>query len=418
MDVKTAFLNGNIEEELYMVQPEGFVSPENVGKVCKLQRSIYGLKQASRSWNLRFDEVIKGFGFVQNVEETCIYKKMSGSSVAFLVLYVDDILLIGNDVELLKSVKEYLNSKFSMKDLGEAAYVLGIKIYRDRPRRLLALCQSTYLDKILKKFNMHLAKKGLVPVVKGKTLSMAQCPQTALEKAEVDGTRYASAIGSIMYAMLSTRPDVALALSLTSRFQSNPGKDHWIAVKNILKYLKYTKDMFLVYGGCEEELGVTGYVDASFCTDPDDSKSQTGYVFKVNGGAVSWRSGKQPIVAQSTMESEYIAATDAANEAVWLRKFIIELGVFPSARDPVIIFCDNTGAIANVKEPRSHSTAKHILRRFHVIRQYVKGGDVKICKIHTDLNVADPLTKPLPRDKHEEHRNAIGVKLLPSCKLD
>ena len=219
-------------------------------------------------------------------------------------------------------------------------------------------------------------------------------------------------------AMLSTRPDVALALSLMSRFQSNPGKDHWTAVKNILKYLKYTKDMFLVYGGCEEELGVTGYVDASFCTDPDDSKSQTGYVFKVNGGAVSWRSGKQPIVAQSTMESEYITAADTANEAVWLRKFVIEFGVFPSAQDPVIIYCDNTSVIANVKEPRSHSTAKHILRRFHVIRQYVKEGDVKICKIHTDLNVADPLTKPLPRDKHEEHRNAIGVKLLPSCKLD
>ena len=118
------------------------------------------------------------------------------------------------------------------------------------------------------------------------------------------------------------------------------------------------------------------------------------------------------------MESEYVAATDASNEAVWLRKFVIKLGVFPSARDPVVIFYDNTGVIANVKEPRSHSTATHILRRFHVIRQYVKEGDVKICKIHTDLNVADPLTKPLPRDKHEEHRSAIGVKLLPSCKLD
>ena len=127
MDVKTAFLNGNIEEELYMVQPEGFVNPEDVGKVCKLQRSIYGLKQASRSWNLRFDEVIKEFEFVQNKEESCIYKKLSGSSVSFLVLYVDDILLVGNDKNLLNSVKEYLNSKFSMKDLGEAAYILGIK---------------------------------------------------------------------------------------------------------------------------------------------------------------------------------------------------------------------------------------------------------------------------------------------------
>ena len=218
--------------------------------------------------------------------------------------------------------------------------------------------------------------------------------------------------------MLSTRPDVALALSLTSRFQSNPGKDHWVAVKNILKHLKKTKEMFLVYGDCEEELGVTGYVDASFCTDPDDSKSQTVYVFKVNGGAVCWRSGKQPIVAQSTMESEYIAASEAANEAVWLRKFIIELGVFPSAQDPVTLYCDNTGAIANAKEPRSHSTAKHILRRFHVIRQYVQEGDVKICKVHTDLNVADPLTKPPLLDKHVKHQNAMGVRLLPSCNLE
>ena len=265
---------------------------------------------------------------------------------------------------------------------------------------------------------MEKAKKGSLPVIKNKVLRKAQCPVTELGKAEMTKHPYASAIGSIMYAMLSTRPDVALALSLTSRFQSNPGMPHWVAVKSILKYLNKTKEMFLVYGDCEEELGVTGYVDASFCSDPDDSKSQTGYVFKVNGGAVCWRSGKQLIVAQSTMESEYIAACEAANEAVWLRKFVIELGVFPSVQDPVVLFCDNTGAIANAKEPRSHSTAKHILRRFHVIRQYVQGGDVKICKVHTDLNVADPLTKPLPLDKHEQHQLAMGVKLLPSCNLD
>ena len=143
MDVKMAFLNGDIEEELYMVQPKGFVDPKNVDKVCKLQRSIYGLKQASRSWNRRFDKVIKDFGLIQTHGEACIYKKVSGSSVAFLILYVDDILLIGNDIELLSSVKGYLNKCFSMKDLGEAAYILGIKIYRDRSRRLIGLSQST-----------------------------------------------------------------------------------------------------------------------------------------------------------------------------------------------------------------------------------------------------------------------------------
>jgi hypothetical protein len=226
--------------------------------------------------------------------------------VAFLVLYVDDILLIGNDVKLLESVKEYLNSQFSMKDLGEATYILGIKIYRDRSKRLIALSQKTYLEKILKKFKMDQSKKGFLPVTRGSRLSVTQCPATAKYKRDMNLVPYASAIGSIMYAMLCTRPDVALAISLTNRFQSNPGKEHWKAVKNVLRYLRRTKDMFLVYGECEEELAVKGYVDASFGSDPDDSKSQTGYVFMLNGGAISWRSGKQSVVAQSSMESEYI----------------------------------------------------------------------------------------------------------------
>ena len=411
MDVKTAFLNGNIEEELYMMQPKGFVDPKDADKVCKLQRSIYGLKQASRSWNLRFDEVIKGFGFVQTYGEACIYKKVSGSSIAFLVLYVDDILLIGNDVDLLKSVKDYLNSKFSMKDLGEAAYILGIKIYRDRSRRLIGLSQSTYLDKILKKFRMDGSKKGFLPVFQGTKLSKTQSPATAEDREIMDKIPYASAIGSIMYAMLCTRPDVAYAISMTSRFQSDPGLEHWTAVKNIFRYLKRTKDMFLVYGG-EEELVVKCYVDASFDTDTDDSKSQSGYVFLMNGAAVSWRSSKQPVVARSSTEAEYIAASEAAAEAVWMKEFISELGVVPNAADPMVIYCDNNGAIANAKEPRSHKNSKHIKRRFNSIREHVGDGDVEICKIHTDLNVADPLTKALPRAKHDLHQKSMGVRFI------
>src|SRR4051812_40508933 len=203
MDVKTAFLNGNIEEELYMMQPEGFTDPRNAGKVCKLQRSIYGLKQASRSWNLRFDEVIKAFGFVQNFKDFYVYKKQSGSSMAFLVLYVDDILLIGNDRKFLEEVKEFLNGQFSMKDLGEAAYILGIMIYRDRPNRLLSLSQSTYIDKILKRFSMDNSKRGLLPVIEGIKLSVTQCPTTSKDKEEMSSKPYASAIGSLMCVIYS-----------------------------------------------------------------------------------------------------------------------------------------------------------------------------------------------------------------------
>jgi hypothetical protein len=165
MDVKTAFLNGYLKEELYMMQPEGFVDPKGANKVCKLQRSIYGLVQASRSWNIRFDEVIKAYGFIQTFGEACIYKKVSGSSVAFPVLYVDDILLIGNDTEFLDSIKGYLNKNFSMKYLGEATYILGIKIYGDRSRHLIRFSMSTYLDKILKEVQNGSVKEGVLACI-------------------------------------------------------------------------------------------------------------------------------------------------------------------------------------------------------------------------------------------------------------
>ena len=161
-----------------------------------------------------------------------------------------------------------------------------------------------------------------------------------------------------------------------------------------MKYFRRTKDKFLVYGG-EEELVVNGYTDASFQTDKNDFRSQYGFVFCLNGGVVSWKSSKQETVADSTTEAEYIAASEAAKEAVWIRKFVSELGVVPSASSPMDLYCDKSGAIAQAKEPRSHQKSKHILRRYHLIREIIDRGDVKICKVHTDLNIADPLTKPL-----------------------
>ena len=226
MDVKTAFLNGNLSEDVYMIQPECFVDPKNARKICKLQKSIYGLKQASRSWNIHFDEVVKGFGFIKNEEEPCVYKRASGSAVVFLVLYVDDILLIGNDIPILEATKSSLEKSFSMKDLGEAAYILGIKIYRDRSKRLIGLSQDTYIDKVLKRFNMQDSKKGFLPMSHGVSLSKSQCPSTPDEQEKMSAILYASAIGFIMYAMLCTCHDIAYALSVARRYQSNSGEAH------------------------------------------------------------------------------------------------------------------------------------------------------------------------------------------------
>nr|GEV17578.1 retrotransposon protein, putative, Ty1-copia subclass [Tanacetum cinerariifolium] len=194
MDVKTAFLNGYLDEDIYMVQPEGFIDPKHPRKVCKLQRSIYGLKQASRSWNKRFDEKIKRFGFTQNFDEPCVYQKASGRNVIFLILYVDDIIIMGNHILSFQSVKAYLGKYFAMKDLGEAAFILGIKIYRDRSRRLIGLCQSAYMDKILKRYRMDNSKRGYIPMQERLDLNKTQGASTPREVKRMQIIPYASAI--------------------------------------------------------------------------------------------------------------------------------------------------------------------------------------------------------------------------------
>ncbi|GJT83179.1 retrotransposon protein, putative, ty1-copia subclass [Tanacetum coccineum] len=404
MDVKTAFLNGHLDEDIYMVQPEGFVDPKHPRKVCKLQRSIYGLKQASRSWNKRFDEEIKRFGFTQNLDEPCVYQKASGSNVTFLILYVDDIIIMGNHIPSLQSVKDYLGKCFAMKDLGEAAFILGIKIYRDRSKRLIGLSQSAYMDKILKRYRMDNSKRGHIPMQERLDLNKTQGASTPEEVKRMQNVPYASAVGSIMYAVRCTRPDVAFAQNITSRFQQNPGEPHWTAVKTILKYLRNTKDMFLVYGGNPEaELRVECYCDAGFETDRDDTKSQTGYVFILNGGAVDSKSSKKSTTAMSATEVEYIAASEAAMEAIWIRKFISGLGIVPTINEPIKMFCDNSAALHFANEPGVQRGARHYHGRYHYVRKSIALGEIKLLKVYTDDNLADPFTKALPNGKLTQH---------------
>ncbi|KAL0457657.1 UNVERIFIED_CONTAM: Retrovirus-related Pol polyprotein from transposon TNT 1-94 [Sesamum latifolium] len=256
-----------------MDQPEGFTAVGEEQKVCRLQRSIYGLKQASKKLEHTFYEVIRGYDFIKNDYDHCIYKKISGSSVAYLVLYVDNILLIGNDVKILGDIKAWLSTQFSMKDMGEAFYILGIKIYRNRSKRMLGLTQSSYIEKVLKRFKMEHLKRGILPMRHGIKLSKKQSPKTDEELKRMSNIPYASAVESIQ-----------------------------------------TKDMFLIYGG--GELILECYSDASFQSDNDDAKSQSGSVFKLNGSVVARKSSKQDATVDSTTEAEYIAASEAAKEAV------------------------------------------------------------------------------------------------------
>ncbi|GJV91947.1 retrotransposon protein, putative, ty1-copia subclass [Tanacetum coccineum] len=297
MDVKTAFLNVYLNEEVYMKQPKGFVNPKYPNRVCKLKRSICGLKQASRQWNKRFDDKIKKFSFSQNRDEPYVYMKASESYVTFLILYVDDILIMENNIPMLQDVKSYFGICFSMKDLGEATYILGIKIDRDRSRRLIGLCQSVYIEKILKRHFMENSKRRIIPIQEKLKLSKSQ---------------------------------------------------------------EYEKPILI-------ESRVSCYTDAGYLTDADNLKSQTGYVFILNGGAVNWKSTKQSIFATSSIDAEYIAAFDASKEVVWIQKFISVLGVVPTIKGPISMYCDNTGAIAIAKEHRITKGARYFHAKVHYL---------------------------------------------------
>nr|GEV45479.1 ribonuclease H-like domain-containing protein [Tanacetum cinerariifolium] len=241
-------------------------------------------------------------------------------------------------------------------------------------------------------------------------LSKSQGASTPVEMKRMQNVPYASTVGSIMYVVRCTRPDVAFAQNITSRFQQNPGDIHWTTVKNILKYLRNTKDMFLVYGGdLKRELKVFCYTDAGYLTNADDLKSQTGYVFILNGGAVDWKSAKQIIFATSFAEAEYIAAFDASKEAVWVRKFISRLGVVSTIEEPISMYCDNTGAIAISNESGIMKGARHFHAKVHYLREVIEFGDIKLEKVHTDDNLADPFTKALAFPKHFEHTRNIGM---------
>jgi len=410
MDVKTAFLNGNLEEEIYMEQLVGFVAEGQEHKVCKLLRSIYGLKQSSRQWYIRFHQAIISFDFKMIDEDHCVYVKRSKDKFVILSLYVDDILLASNNKEYVQIIKEWLSSNFDMKDMGEAAYILGVKIERDRSKKMLALSQEHYIKKVLEKFHMQDCKPIDTPIAKGEGLSLRMCPKTPDEKAQMEKVPYSSAVGSLMYAMMCTRPDISFAVGMVSRYQANPGQSHWKAVKRILRYLKGTADYSLCFQG--ENLQLMGYADADWEGDLDERKSTSGYVFLLSNGAISWSSKKQSCISLSTMEAEFVAFSAAVQEAVWLKRFLNHLGFGENETNSVLVYSDSQAAIAYTKDPKYHSKTKHIDTKYNFVRDMVARKQVCMQYISTHKMVADPFTKAIPRDVFIGHVKSLGLRRL------
>ncbi|GKB52121.1 retrovirus-related pol polyprotein from transposon TNT 1-94 [Tanacetum coccineum] len=363
LDVKTAFLHGNLEETIYMRQPPGF--EEGTGnKVCLLKKSLYGLKQSPRQWYKRFDVYMISNGFSRNNYDSCVYFK-----------------------------------EFDMKELGPARKILGMEIVRDRGSRTLKVSQSGYVQKILNNYRMDNGKSVSVPLGAHFKVSLKDCPSNDWDVERMSKVPYANAVGSLMYLMVCTRPDIAYAVSIVSRYLANPG---------------------LVYGRDQgKHVDVDGFVDADYAKDPDKGRSITGYVFMVHGCVVSWKATLQHVVALSTTEAEYMALTEAVKESIWLKGLLIELGV--NLRS-VIVNCDNQSAIHLSRNAMFHERTKHINVRYHFIREIVESKEIGVAKIGTKDNAADVFTKVVPgtttdstMEKHNAKTSALDVKTSTDC---
>ena len=398
MDVKTAFLNGELEEEIYMEQPEGFVVPGKAHKVCKLVKSLYGLKQAPKQWHEKFDRVMLSNGFRINECDKCVYVKGNEKDYVVVCLYVDDMIIIGS-IDNINSTKKMLSQKFEMKDLGVADVILGMKITKTSDG--YALSQTHYVRQMLDKFDKDSRATSRTPIE----------ISTTLKKNFGESVRqleYSRIIGSLMYVMNCTRPDIANSVSRLSRYTSNPNEEHWKAIMRLLRYMRYTADRGLHYTRYPAVL--EGYSDANWISDSNSTRSTSGYVFVMGGAAVSWRSSKQTCIARSTMESEFIALDLATEEADWLRSFLEGIPMWPKPVPAISMHCDSQSAIGRAQDHMYNGKSRHIRRRHKSVRELLANGVVSLDFVRSKDNIADPFTKGLTQVGVEVSSRGMGLK--------
>jgi len=403
LDVKTAFLHGRLEENILMKQPEGFEVQGKERYVCQLQRSLYGLKQSPRQWYMRFDSFITSQGFKRSLYDCCVYhNKVEDGSMIYLLLYVDDMLIATKCMCDIQNLKILLSGEFDMKDLGATKKILKMEIYRDRTQKRLFLSQKDCIQKILVRFGMTDSKPISTLLSEKEKLSAMIKVQAQADQDYMSKVPYSSVVGSLMYVMVCTRPDLAYVVSMVSRFLSQPQKEHWKAMKRIFRYLKGTADVGLIYGS-NSDCCHTGYSDADFAADLVKKRSLTGYAYTLGGCLVSWKTTLQPSVALSTTEAEYMALTEAAKEGIWLRGLINDLRI---NQEYANIYCDSLSAICLAKDQVHHDRTKHIDVRYHFIQSERR---IKVHKISTLHNPANMFTKPVPKSKFDHCLSLLDV---------
>jgi hypothetical protein len=410
VDVKTAFLNGELEEEVYVTQPPGFENGDR-NTVCRLKKALYGLKQAPRAWHKTLNDKLEVMGYVVCKSDAGVYVRCcEDGGKSYVLIYVDDLLIVSKGMSEVERVKELLKKEFTIHDLGEVKDFLGCQVMRDREKGLISLSCIPKIDALVEKFGLDLESVGPdTPMTKDFVMSQMPAPKDGSDSIGAGsvlppGHRYCELVGSLLYIANTTRPDISQAVGVLSRYRMSPTTAHWNEAIRVLKYLKGTRDLVLILGGKETEL--EGYVDADYGGDQDHRFSTTGFVLTVFGGAVVWGSKKQSAVATSTVEAEFMAASAVVKEANWLRGFLEEIGVLPWI---VKIHCDNQGCINHLRNPVYSKHTKHIAISCHFAREAIAKGQVDFKYIQSARNVADIFTKPLVRLVFQGHRNSLGL---------
>ena len=401
IDVVAAYLNSDLEEEVYMEPPPGALAKNQEGMVCRLMKALYGLKQAGRAW---YKKMLKDFlqmGFTVSTSDQSVFIRKKSGGVLVVSVSTDDMTVSGGDRKSIQDFKKEIGKRFTITDGGPLTWFLGLEVKRNRDERVIALNQKGYIEAMAARFGLTDAKPAYTPLESGAVLSKDQEPDDPIN------VPYQEACGHVLWPAIMTRPDVQFAIGLLARFTKNPAQAHWTALKRLIRYLYTTRDLWLHLGGKEHI--IEGFTDSDWASQLD-RHSISGYVFRIGTGAVTWSSKRQTLIALSTTEAEYIAVSHVLKEVIWVQVFIKELdyeilGIFP-------LRCDNQSAIALCRDSKFHARTKHIDIRYHFIREAVNDGKVEVHYVPSEENLADVMTKGLGRVKFEKFVRGLGLRLF------
>ena len=399
LDFNNAFLHGDLNEEVYMKLPQGFAK-ESDTRVCKLNKSLYGLKQASRNWYQKFTSSLLELGFKQCKADYSLFIFKKDACFVAALIYVDDVIMVGNDVKTIQHTKEDLDKRFSIKDLGTLKYFLGIEVARTPEG--LALSQRKYILDILEDCGLQGCKPSPFPFEQNSILDKRS------EESKVDANRYRRLVGRLLY-LQATRPDIAYSVNVLSQFVADPRQSHMDAAHRVLRYLKGTAGQGILLprdGGCD----LSAYCDSDWLGCPVTRRSRTGYLLLLGGAPISWKTKKQNVVSRSSAEAEYRSMASTVSEILWMRWLLKELII--DLTEPTPLFCDNQAARHIANNPVFHERSKHVEMDCYFVRERVESQEVQPLRIHTSMQIADLLTKGLGTQQLKFLLDKLGIRNL------